>query len=191
MASFWSGLAGKAAFTALLLGALAFLSDFTIGSLPDHGVIRLAWRLVSQRVSLCRQASAAELERLPQHMRRPTVCVDRLLPYALRVAVDGRPVLERRVSAPGAHGDRPLYVQEDLRAEPGPHTVVISFVPDEDAALKEVLGEGADAAWTEALRGALGRAARFDLDRVLPAAAGRVTLIQLHEREGRFFIMGP
>ena len=174
--------------TAALLGLLAWLSDFPLGTPASHGVLRLAWRTVSQKVSLCRTPSAAELEKLPPHMRRPSVCQEQLLPYVLTVAVDGQPRLTRHVSSPGAHGNRPLFVQEDLPLAPGSHRVKIAFVPDDAVARSDQSGGDA---WQSALRRALERSGRYEFDGEIAVAAGRVTLVQLQEQAAVYAISGP
>lgn len=172
--------------TALLAGGLAALSDFRMGAPPDHGVLRLAWRITSQKVSLCRERSPAELEKLPLHMRLPRVCSDHLLPYVLTVAVDGQPRLVRRVEAAGAHSDRPIYIQEDLPLPPGRHAVAIAFEP----ALETAQRAGESDQGT-AMREALAKARRFRFAAPLELAHNRVTLVQLFEQQGEFSVSGP
>jgi hypothetical protein len=176
--------AAGVALTALLAGGLAALSDFPMGAQPDHGVLRLAWRITSQKVSLCRERSPAELEKLPLHMRLPRVCTDHLLPYVLTVAVEGEQKLVRRVEAAGAHSDRPIYIQEDLPLPPGSHDVAITFEPD----AAEPAGESARGT---AMREALAKARRFRFSASLEIARNRVTLVQLFEQRGEFSVSGP
>jgi len=93
----------------------------------EGAVIRLAWRARGERVQRCRRRSAAELAKLPVHMREEEVCERGMLPYQLRVAVDGRPVVDREVRAGGARADRPLFVFEELPVAPGLHRMTITF----------------------------------------------------------------
>lgn len=178
--------AAGVALTALLAGGLAALSDFRMGAPPDHGVLRLAWRITSQKVSVCRERSREELEKLPPHMRLPRVCSDHLLPYVLTVTVDGEQRLLRRVEAAGAHSDRPIYIQEDLPLPPGRHAVAIAFEPDLKTAQ-----HAKESDQGTAMREALSRARRFRFAAPLELARNRVTLVQLLEQQGEFVVSGP
>ena len=60
-------------------------------------------------------------------MRNPDACVGEVPPFQLRVRVDGTPVVDRRVRASGARGDRPIYVLQDVRVPPGPHHLSVDF----------------------------------------------------------------
>ena len=60
---------------AVAVATLAALS--AIPWTPEPGpeaVVRLSWRARGERVEVCRDLSAEELEALPQHMRRERVC---------------------------------------------------------------------------------------------------------------------
>jgi len=107
---------------------LVALSSWTpvLGSSAE-GIVRLSWRAVGQRVEECRVLSEDELAALPAHMRRKEVCEGRLAPFALEAKLDGDPVLRRELRAAGAREDRPTYVFEELRVEPGPHRLDVVF----------------------------------------------------------------
>ena len=60
-------------------------------------------------------------------MRNPKACIGRLAPYALTVTVDGRETLVDTVEPGGIHGDRPVYVLDDLPLVPGSHRVEVAF----------------------------------------------------------------
>lgn len=91
-------------------------------------LLRLSWVIRSQRVEDCRRVTAEELARQPIHMRRTEVCEGRVLPYHLRVEVDGRSVISDTVRAAGARGDRPIYVFQEVPLEPGRHRIHVQFV---------------------------------------------------------------
>ncbi len=95
----------------------------------EHAELRLAWRLRSERVRACRRLTAAELARLPAHMRREEVCEGGLRPYRLEVWVDDRPVADDTIRAAGAHADRPLFVLREFELTPGRHDARIRFTP--------------------------------------------------------------
>ncbi len=110
----------------LCLGAL---SRVTYDS-GDSGsaTLRLSWRVRGHHVDKCHRLTAAELERLPAHMRRAEVCEGYMAPYILSVRVDGV-LLDSAVAAPaGARRDRPVYVFRELRLTPGTHDIKIGFV---------------------------------------------------------------
>ena len=96
----------------------------------DDAMVRLAWKFRSDRVRACRRLSAAELAKLPAHMRAPEVCEGALRPYALEVAVDGTPRLASdTVKGAGVSGDRPLFVFRELALAPGRHRLAVRFTP--------------------------------------------------------------
>jgi hypothetical protein len=79
-------------------------------------VLRLAWRARGIRIEECRQLTEEELANL------------RLIPYRLTVEVDGTTMVNTEIRPAGAREDRPLYVFQDLRLDPGPHDVSVVFV---------------------------------------------------------------
>jgi hypothetical protein len=91
----------------------------------EYSLIRFSWRTPSVTVEECRRPSQEELERLPVHMRRTEVCERRLLPYRLRVELNGRVVYDERVRAAGMREDRPLYVFRELPVTPGEHRLEV------------------------------------------------------------------
>jgi len=120
----------------LLAGALALGATAALGALSwvpytaervDHGVIRLAWRARGERVRQCRRLTPEELARQPRHMRQEEVCERRILPYRLRVSVDGTSMVDREIRAGGAREDRPLFVFHELVVAPGTHTLRVTF----------------------------------------------------------------
>ena len=122
------GAAGLAAIllTILLVGLSRVPFTWVHG---EDAQLRLAWQFRSQPVSHCRQATAAELARLPEHMRQRTICERALRPYRLAVTVDGVVLAEDTVRARGARADRPLGVFRQFALPPGRHAVGIAFTP--------------------------------------------------------------
>lgn len=114
-----------AAASLALLGAL---SRVPYAAEPGaQALLRLAWRARGERVEQCRRLTPAELARVPAHMRQEFQCASRIVPYRLRVALDGREVINALVQAAGARHDRPLYVFRELRVPPGPHALAVRF----------------------------------------------------------------
>lgn len=90
-------------------------------------VIRLSWRVAGVSVEACRTRTAEELAALPAHMRSPQECQRGLAPFALDVAVGGRPVVRDTVFPKGARSDRPVYVHRDLPMQAGRAALSVRF----------------------------------------------------------------
>jgi hypothetical protein len=112
---------------ALVAGLVAASQAPWRASSDGEAGIRLSWRTVSQPVSECRTPTPEELEKLPPHMRMQQICERQHVPFRLRVAVDGERVRDVLLKPPGARGDRPLHVYEELRVRPGVHRIEVSF----------------------------------------------------------------
>ena len=109
-------------------GVLSLLSEAPYTAEPaTHGVIRLAWRARGERVRRCRRLTPDELAKLPAHMRQEEVCERAVLPYRLRVTVDGAPAIDELVRPGGAREDRPLFVFRELSVAPGAHHITVVF----------------------------------------------------------------
>ena len=93
----------------------------------DSGVLRLSWRLIPDRTEHCRRLSQEELEKLPVHMRNPTVCERESADYQLIVQVGDAAPDTTRFLPKGAHGDRPIFVLQERGLEPGVHRVLVWF----------------------------------------------------------------
>lgn len=122
----------------------------------DRSVVRLSWRLRAEEGAECRRPTPEELEQLPVHMRNPDACVGELAPYELRIVVDGAPRVTRVVRPAGVRGDRPIFVYDELRLDPGRHTLSVRFGVQDG-------GGGDDAA--------------LSLDTTVDLEAGRVVLV--------------
>ncbi|RMH18748.1 MAG: hypothetical protein D6701_05855 [Gemmatimonadetes bacterium] len=112
------------------LWAVASLSTYrTAVDDASRSEFRLSWRSDGTSVEDCTEAARAEQEGLAEHMRNPNACVARRVPYALWVRIDGELRLRDTLHAPGARGDRPLYVFAELPVTPGRHRVAVDFSP--------------------------------------------------------------
>jgi hypothetical protein len=117
-------------------GAVATAATAVVAALsqvpytPEPGpeaLLRLSWRARGERVEVCRELSAEELEALPQHMRQERVCEGATARYRLRVEVDGERRVDEPVQGSGELQVRPLYVYRELALPPGRHRIGISF----------------------------------------------------------------
>jgi hypothetical protein len=122
-------------------GALVFVSAGVLSLLSEtpytaesaaHGVIRVTWRARGERVRRCRKLAPDELAKLPVHMRQEEVCERAVLPYRLRVTVDGAPAIDELVHAGGAREDRPLFVFHEFSLAPGVHHLAVTFERESD-----------------------------------------------------------
>lgn len=119
--------AAAAAVTVLLLfgvGAASRVRHTAPGSATV--VVRLSWRARGEEIERCRRATAAELAGVPAHMRQEVVCEEqRVAPYRLRVAIDGRVVSDSLAPGSGMTGDRPMYVFRDFGVGAGTHRLEV------------------------------------------------------------------
>lgn len=121
----------QALFTLIALALVAFLSRVPVGREPTEAALRLSWKTMGEEV----RVRVAEDPNLPAHMRVPGGAYETtILPYRLKVEVNGRMLLDRCVRAAGVHHDRPLSVLEELSLPPGEADLAVSFVPDNPAA---------------------------------------------------------
>jgi hypothetical protein len=178
---------GRVLLPALLLLDIAALSRLPLGEPPEHGVLRLSWRMVGAAVRICRPYTEEERRTIPQHMQRQgEVCDQTVLPYRLRLWVDGQVRLDAVVRPGGLREDRPLFVLEDLALPPGPRALRVEFAPTE--AVPEA-GAGHDDPRALARQAAVRAAARYELEASVQMRSGRILLLDLDERERRFRVV--
>lgn len=117
--------AGVAVASALSMGVLTrFVYTAEVG---DQAELRLTWRARAAPVEECRRLTESEQAALPVHMRREVICEGRVSSYRLEVVVDGESWHSSTVKGSGARGDRPLYVFDAVRLDPGHHEVHVVF----------------------------------------------------------------
>ncbi|MBX3171166.1 MAG: hypothetical protein KF760_27405 [Candidatus Eremiobacteraeota bacterium] len=123
----------------LLLG-LGWSARIPWGESPAHATLRLSWRCNGQEIKV----PIAQDPNLPAHMRLPPdqAYQVRMRSYLLRVLLDGRPLLEKRIEPAGVRHDRPLSVLEELAVAPGRHRVEVEFRPEPLEGVKENLLPG-------------------------------------------------
>jgi len=190
MASRAGNWAARAVLAAVLLVAIAALSELPYGRAPDKARLRLAWRTVGEQVPVCRHRSEEELSRLAPHMRLAEECRVHTLPYHLVVRLDGSTRIDRPVVSAGAQGDRPLYVQEELALAPGRHTLEIAFSASPELARTASGIPMETDAQRSAVTAALERAAHYRAELHLQAEPGRIVLVELDQDRARFRVSG-
>lgn len=119
---------GRVLAATMVVTAIAWASDFPVGSDPDHAALRLSWR-ARARAQECRDRTAEELSRLPAHLRQPRECLDIPIDYHLHVSIDGTTVLDEVLRHHGVRSSRPLFVDRTLKVAPGRHHLVVSWQP--------------------------------------------------------------
>jgi hypothetical protein len=126
-----------AAIAAAAMAAITWASNapMTVNG-SDRGVLRLAWSARPERVEVCREQTAEELARLPQHMRQPLVCEGTSVRYRLTVRREGTLVIDRTIHGGGVRQDRRLYVFEELPLDPGLTSIDVRLDRVDEASTK-------------------------------------------------------
>jgi hypothetical protein len=130
------------------------------------------------QIQIGRDLTEDELAAKPLHMRQPRECVAHPLTYRLQVTINGATRLERTLSPAGARGDRPLYVQHDMRLAPGVYPIRVDFLPlVPGTMLQQAGGEP------------LGR--HVTLQQPVSIVADHITLITLDPMRAEPVVIGP
>jgi hypothetical protein len=171
---------------ALAMAAAAFAATTALSQWPwqleqgGRSLLRVSWRARGERIEDCRRATPEELAALPAHMRQEVVCADpRVAPYRLRVAVDGRALVDGAAPGSGIPGDRPIYVYREFEVTPGARRVEVLFERTGES------GEAADAARRRAVP------RRLVLDTVVTVAEGSILLVTYSPEHRRLVLLAP
>jgi hypothetical protein len=184
-----SKLALQGGTAAAMLLSLVALGHVPIGEPPRDATIRLAGRMVGEKVKVCRDLTPAELATIPKHMQAAGQrCDQSILPYRLQVWVDDAQRADLLVQPAGVRGDRPVYVHKELVLPPGAHRLRVQFDPEEAA--PATAAGGNPSAHDAALREAVQQAARFPLERELQLRAGAIVLVELNEQTRKWEVHG-
>ncbi|MCB0365739.1 MAG: cytochrome b N-terminal domain-containing protein [Bdellovibrionaceae bacterium] len=150
--------------TILLLAGIALGSQVVWNQVPEHGAIRIGWRLPGQKIETCRDLSPEELAHRLPHMRRPRECTVTYINYRLKLFVDNVAIVDELVLPPGLKHDRPLDVNYQHNLAPGEYNIRVEFAPDDDLN---------------------SNAPRFELTESITISKQRIVLIALSESEHR------
>lgn len=97
---------------------------------PDQAMIKLSFSHHGKPVSECRQASAAELAKLPPNMRAPVRCPRERSPVKIELDVDGV-ASYRHVAVPsGLSRDGASAVYHRLQVPAGSHRIAVRLNDD-------------------------------------------------------------
>jgi hypothetical protein len=150
-------------------GLGAFAAWPWTGSDPRSAVIRVAFQHVAAFEHEAATPSKEEIEKLPRHMRPQNLersQTGRRVDTMLRVALDGRVVLEKRYSPGGFRHDGPTFGYEEVVVQPGGHRL--------EAVLADAQAERADVQ---------GRR-RWEMSQQVEIGAGRALLLEFSEDSG-------
>lgn len=159
---------------ALLLGAVswglgAFAAWPWTGADPGAAMIRVAFKHVAAFEHETAARSKEELEKLPRHMRPQNPersRTGRRVDTVLRVALDGRVVLEKHYSPGGFRHDGPTFGYEEVLVRPGAHRL--------EAVLADAQAERAEDQ---------GRR-RWEIGQQVEIGAGQALLLEFSEDSG-------
>jgi hypothetical protein len=158
-------------FTALLTGVAWGLGAFSAypwaASPPDAALLRVAFKHVAPFAQAAGTLSREDWEKLPRHMRPPSLERARTRTRqdtVLRVAVDGRPVLEQTYRPSGLRHDGPTFGYEELPLSLGRHRLEVSLADTGEADVRE---DAAD------------RPGRWSLRQEVEVRPGRAFLVEL------------
>ncbi len=110
--------------TAVSWGLGAFAAFPWAASDPGAAIVRVAFKHVAQFEHAGAALSREEIEKLPRHMRPQNLQrspTGRRVPTVLRVAIDGRLLLEKVHAPGGLRHDGPTFGYEELAVPPGRH----------------------------------------------------------------------
>jgi len=96
----------------------------------DEALVKVSFSRVGKPVGECRTLGAEELARLPPNMRQSTVCPRERSPVTVKVAIDGRTVLDRTAQPGGVARDGAAALYERLVVPAGEHRVAVQFSDD-------------------------------------------------------------
>lgn len=97
---------------------------------PERAVVKLSFSHHGKPVSECRQASAAELAKLPPNMRAPVQCPRERSPVTVEIDVDGRTVYRHAARPSGLSKDGASAVYQRLELAAGTHQLAVRLNDD-------------------------------------------------------------
>jgi len=97
---------------------------------PDQALIKLSFSHQGKVVSDCRDASAAELAKLPRNMRAPKVCPRERSPITVELELDGVNTLHHVAIPSGLSRDGASTYYHRLQVAAGTHKLVVRLKDD-------------------------------------------------------------
>lgn len=96
----------------------------------DQAMLKLSFSHHGKPIAECRQASEAELAKLPPNMRAPTVCPRQRSPVTVQLDVDGTPVYQHSAMPSGLSKDGASAVYHRLELAAGSHRIAVRINDD-------------------------------------------------------------
>lgn len=96
----------------------------------DQAMLKLSFSHHGKPIAECRQASAAELAKLPPNMRAPTVCPRQRSPVLVELDIDGKPSYRHTAMPSGLSKDGASAVYHRLELNAGSHRIAVRINDD-------------------------------------------------------------
>jgi hypothetical protein len=96
----------------------------------DQAMLKLSFSHHGKPIAECRQASAAELAKLPPNMRAPTVCPRQRSPVLVELDIDGKQSYRHTAMPSGLSKDGASAVYHRLELAAGSHHIAVRINDD-------------------------------------------------------------
>ena len=122
---------------AMLLLVIAALSQIPFGEVPQYAIFRMEIKLPPVVKVGCRKPTADELASLPFHMRKKEICEQHKLNYSYTLSIDNAILASRTdIHAASIGGDRPIFIDEEIKLPAGEHAIELVIHSATAAALQ-------------------------------------------------------
>lgn len=96
----------------------------------DMAMLKLSFSHHGKPIAECRQASAAELAKLPPNMRAPTICPRQRSPVTVQLDIDGKQSYRHTAMPSGLSKDGASAVYHRLELAAGAHRIAVRINDD-------------------------------------------------------------
>ena len=96
----------------------------------DQAMLKLSFSHHGKPIAECRQASEAELAKLPRNMRAPTICPRQRSPVTVELDVDGKQSYKHTAMPSGLSKDGASAVYHRLELAAGSHRIAVRINDD-------------------------------------------------------------
>jgi hypothetical protein len=122
----------------VILSLLAAGSQVSVGTAPEHALVRVAGRFPGVVKKNCRKPKPEELMSGLAHMQKLEICDEHFPSYTLEVFVDEKRMLTRHLSNPSRRTDRPLFLNEDIIVPVGQHSLRVHMEAEQQELAEEL-----------------------------------------------------